>query len=132
YVPLLDASIRNRHMVALATGALVIVSGIAASRMGGEFIPSLDEGDVATHAMRIPGTSLTQAVDMQIKLEEAIRKVPEVREVFSKIGTAEVATDPMPPNVADTYIMLKPHAQWPDPSMTKAQLVSKIEKVVAE
>ncbi|MCS3726082.1 MULTISPECIES: efflux RND transporter permease subunit [Bradyrhizobium] len=132
YVPLLDASIRNRHMVALAAGALVIVSGIAASRMGGEFIPSLDEGDVATHAMRIPGTSLTQAVDMQIKLEEAIRKVPEVREVFSKIGTAEVATDPMPPNVADTYIMLKPHAQWPDPSMTKAQLVSKIEKVVAE
>ncbi|MFZ5712349.1 MAG: efflux RND transporter permease subunit [Bradyrhizobium sp.] len=132
YVPLLDASIRNRHMVALAAGALVIVSGIAASRMGGEFIPSLDEGDVATHAMRIPGTSLTQAVDMQIKLEEAIRRVPEVREVFSKIGTAEVATDPMPPNVADTYIMLKPHAQWPDPSMTKAQLVSKIEKVVAE
>ena len=130
YTPMLEAAIRNRGMVAIAAAALVIVSGLAASRMGGEFIPSLDEGDVAMHAMRIPGTSLTQSVDMQIKLEETLRTVPEVREVFSKIGTAEVATDPMPPNVADTFIMLKPHKKWPDPSMTKAEVVTKIEKLV--
>ncbi len=130
YTPMLEAAIRNRGAVAIAAAALVIVSGLAASRMGGEFIPSLDEGDVAMHAMRIPGTSLTQSVDMQIKLEEALRTVPEVREVFSKIGTAEVATDPMPPNVADTFIMLKPHKEWPDPSMTKAEVVTKIEELV--
>ena len=130
YTPMLEAAIRNRGAVAIGAAALVIVSGFAASRMGGEFIPSLDEGDVAMHAMRIPGTSLTQSVDMQIKLEEALRTIPEVREVFSKIGTAEVATDPMPPNVADTFIMLKPHKEWPDPSMTKAEVVTKIEKLV--
>ncbi|MGE0290034.1 MAG: efflux RND transporter permease subunit [Bradyrhizobium sp.] len=130
YLPLLEAAIRNRLTVAIAAAALVIVSGVAASRMGGEFIPSLDEGDVAMHAMRIPGTSLTQSVEMQTKLEEALHTVPEVREVFSKIGTPEVATDPMPPNVADTFIMLKPHKEWPDPSMTKAEVVTKIEKLV--
>ena len=132
YVPLLEMSIRNRGLMAMFAAALVIVSGLVASRMGGEFIPSLDEGDIAMHAMRIPGTSLTQSVEMQLKLEEALRSVPEVREVFSKIGTAEVATDPMPPNVADTFIMMKPPAEWPDPSMTKAQVVAKIEKVVEQ
>src|SRR6185312_5581388 len=130
YLPLLDAAISNRRTVAVTAAALVIVSGVAASRMGGEFIPSLDEGDVAMHAMRIPGTSLTQSVEMQIKLEEALRAIPEVREVFSKIGTAEVATDPMPPNVADTFIMLKPRMEWPDPSMAKGQVVAKIEELV--
>src|SRR4051812_9169730 len=130
YLPMLEAAIRNRRTVAAAAAVLVIVSGVAASRMGGEFIPSLDEGDVAMHAMRIPGTSLTQSVEMQIKLEEALRAIPEVREVFSKIGTAEVATDPMPPNVADTFIMLKPRQEWPDPDMTKGQVVAKVEELV--
>jgi len=130
YLPMLEAAIANRRTVAVAAAALVIVSGVAASRMGGEFIPSLDEGDVAMHAMRIPGTSLTQSVEMQIRLEEALRAIPEVREVFSKIGTAEVATDPMPPNVADTFIMLKPRKEWSDPSMTKGQVVAKIEELV--
>jgi cobalt-zinc-cadmium resistance protein CzcA len=130
YLPMLEAAIRNRRTVAAAAAVLVIVSGVAASRMGGEFIPSLDEGDVAMHAMRIPGTSLTQSVEMQIRLEEALRAIPEVREVFSKIGTAEVATDPMPPNVADTFIMLKPRKEWPDPDMTKGQVVAKVEELV--
>jgi cobalt-zinc-cadmium resistance protein CzcA len=100
--------------------------------MGGEFIPSLDEGDIALQAMRIPGTSLTQSVEMQKALEKAIRDFPEVREVASKIGTAEVATDPMPPNVADTFILLKPRAQWPDPGRSKADLVAAIEKRVEQ
>jgi cobalt-zinc-cadmium resistance protein CzcA len=132
YVPLLGASIHNRGLVAGLALILVIASGYAASRMGGEFIPSLDEGDIAMHAMRIPGTSLTQAVDMQLKLEAAIKEFPEVKEVFAKIGTAEVATDPMPPNVADNFIMLKPRAEWPDPARTKADLVEAIEKRVAD
>ena len=132
YVPLLDSAIRNRGLVASLAALLVIASGYVATRMGGEFIPSLDEGDIAAHAMRIPGTSLSQSVDMQIKLEAVLRQIPEVSEVFSKIGTPEVATDPMPPNVADTFIMLKPRGEWPDPSMTKAQVVAKIEKIAGD
>jgi cobalt-zinc-cadmium resistance protein CzcA len=132
YTPLLDLSIRNRGMVAVVAAFLVLMSGLVASRMGGEFIPSLDEGDIAMHAMRIPGTSLSQAVDMQTTLENALAEFPEVKEIFSKIGTAEVATDPMPPNVADTFVMLKPKAEWPDPSRTKADLLAAIEKRVAD
>jgi cobalt-zinc-cadmium resistance protein CzcA len=127
YTPLLHASIRNRTAVAMFAVFLMAMTAIIASRMGGEFIPSLDEGDIATHAMRIPGTSLTQAVDMQLKLEKAIAEFPEVKEVFSKIGTAEVATDPMPPNVADTFIMLKPRNEWPNPSRTKADLLAALQ-----
>ena len=98
--------------------------------MGSEFIPSLDEGDVALHALRIPGTSLTQAVQMQTELEHVVKGFPEVDKIFAKIGTAEVATDPMPPNVADNFLMLKPTSQWPDPSRSKAELVSAIEAAV--
>ena len=132
YIPLLDAAIRGRAIGVMSATALVVVTAIAASRMGGEFIPSLDEGDVAMHAMRIPGTSLSQAVEMQGALEQAIKEFPEVKEVFAKIGTAEVATDPMPPNVADNFIMLKPRSEWPDPNRSKAELVSAIEQRVEE
>jgi len=132
YVPLLDASIRWRGGVAIFASVLIVLTGLAASRMGGEFIPSLDEGDIAMHAMRIPGTSLTQAVEMQTTLEKVLAEFPEVKEVFSKIGTAEVATDPMPPNVADTYIMLKPKREWPDPARSKSNLIEAIEKRVSD
>jgi len=90
-------------------------------------MPSLDEGDIALHALRIPGTSLTQAIAMQSVLEARLKAFPEVDKVVGKIGTAEIATDPMPPSVADTYVMLKPRAQWPDPRKPKAQLVSELE-----
>ncbi|MFY9688145.1 MAG: CusA/CzcA family heavy metal efflux RND transporter, partial [Pseudolabrys sp.] len=132
YVPLLDASIRSRQWTVAVATVLVIATGVVASRMGGEFIPSLDEGDIAMHAMRIPGTSLTQAVGMQATLEKAIRDFPEVKEVFAKIGTAEVATDPMPPSVADNFIIMKPRAEWPDPKRSKAELVAAIERRVEE
>lgn len=128
YRPLLGRAIRMRGAVAVFAAFLVILTGIVASRMGGEFIPNLDEGDIALHAMRIPGTSLTQAVEMQKTLEKALAEFPEVKEVFAKIGTAEVATDPMPPNVADTFVMLKPRSEWPNPRRSKAELVSAIEK----
>ena len=132
YVPLLDFSIGNRRTAVIASAALVVMTGIVASRMGTEFIPSLDEGDIAMHAMRIPGTSLTQAIEMQGALERAIKEFPEVKEVFVKIGTAEIATDPMPPNVADNFIILKPRAEWPNPRRSKADLVSAIEQRVDE
>jgi len=132
YAPVLEQAVRLRHVIVGLAVLLVAVSGVAASRMGGEFIPSLDEGDIAMHAMRIPGTSLTQAVQMQEALEKALMEFPEVKEVAAKIGTAEVATDPMPPNVADNFIMLKPRSQWPNPELPKADLVASIEKRVAQ
>ena len=98
--------------------------------MGTEFIPNLDEGDIALHAMRIPGTSLTQAIGMQRQLEARIKEFPEVEEVVAKIGTAEVATDPMPPSVADTFIMLKDRSEWPDPRKPRAVLLAELEKAV--
>ena len=100
------------------------------SHLGSEFVPSLDEGDIALHAFRIPGTSLSQAINMQHQLEESIKAIPEVSHVFAKIGTAEVATDPMPPNVADGFIMLKPRREWDNPEKPKRELVQQIEEVV--
>ncbi|TAJ90169.1 MAG: CusA/CzcA family heavy metal efflux RND transporter [Reyranella sp.] len=130
YAPALEGAIRLRYVVVAMAFMLVGVAAVAASRMGGEFIPSLDEGDIAMHAMRIPGTSLTQSVQMQEALEKAILEFPEVKEVAAKIGTAEVATDPMPPNVADNFILLKPRSEWPDPNRSKADLVAAIERRV--
>ncbi len=98
--------------------------------MGAEFIPSLDEGDIALHAMRIPGTSMTQSTEMQHEVEKTVLTFAEVKTVFSKIGTPEVATDPMPPNVADTFVILKPRKEWPDPLLPKAKLVERMEQAL--
>ncbi len=132
YVPLLDFSIRVRTVAALGAVVLVVVSGFGAMKMGREFIPSLDEGDAALQALRIPGTSLSQSVEMQAALEKRIAKIPEVKETFARIGTAEVATDPMPPSVADGYVMLKPRDQWPDPAKSKVVLIEEIERAANE
>lgn len=130
YEPALRWSVRHPLTVITIATVLVVISLFGASRMGAEFIPNLDEGDIALHAIRIPGTSLTQAVEMQATLEKRLKEdFPEIREVFGKIGTPEVATDPMPPSVADTFIMLKPWKQWPNPSKTKKDLVTEMEEV---
>ncbi len=128
YGPLLDRAIAWRVPVVAGAAALVLLTGLAAMRLGAEFIPNLDEGDIALHALRIPGTSLTQAVGMQAVLEARIKQFPEVDKVFAKIGTAEIATDPMPPSVADTFIIMKDRSEWPDPRKPKAQLVAELEK----
>jgi cobalt-zinc-cadmium resistance protein CzcA len=132
YVPLLSMSIRHGGGVAVAAAALVALCGFAATRMGGEFIPSLDEGDVAVQALRMPGTSLTQSVAMQQMLEKRLLEIPEVKEVFARTGTAEVATDPMPPSISDGYVMLKPRDQWPNPKKAKSDVVNDIEKASEE
>jgi cobalt-zinc-cadmium resistance protein CzcA len=130
YEPLLHRALHARRLIVTGAAVLVVLCLLLASRMGSEFIPSLDEGDIAMHALRIPGTSLTQAVQMQDMLEKRIREIPEVKEVFAKLGTAEIATDPMPPSVCDTMIMLKPRHGWPDPGKPKAQVVAEIEAAV--
>ena len=128
YAPALRWSLRHRIWVIGGATLLVVASGVLAVRMGTEFIPRLDEGDITLHAMQIPGTSLTQAVDIQHALHEKIREVPEVNRVFAKIGTAEVATDPMPPNVSDVFVMLKPRDEWSDPDQSKADVVRAVEE----
>lgn len=132
YHPLLRAALAWRLLVVTAAVAFVIYCGALASRMGTEFIPSLDEGDIALHALRIPGTSLTQAVGMQTTLERVIKGFPEVDRVVAKLGTAEVATDPMPPSVADNFIIMKDRDQWPDPKKPKSELVREMEEAVSK
>jgi len=127
YRPLLDFAMRKRLLVVSAATVLVLLCGALAARMGSEFVPSLDEGDLLVHAIRIPGTSLSQAVDMQHQVEDTVKEMPEVDTVFSKIGTADIANDPMPPNVADTFIILKPRKLWPDPERRKAELEEELE-----
>lgn len=128
YEPALQKSFMNQKIVLIAALIVVLLSLFVASRMGSEFLPSLDEGDLLVHALRIPGTSLSQAVDMQHLLEETIKKFPEVERVFAKIGTADIATDPMPPSVADVYVMMKPRKEWPNPRRSKAELIRHYEE----
>ncbi|MFC4654223.1 MULTISPECIES: efflux RND transporter permease subunit [Rheinheimera] len=132
YRPVLHAVIRLRVLVAGLATMLVAFCLWLATTMGSEFIPQLDEGDIALHAMRVTGTGLEQSVDMQEVLEQRIKQFPEVDKVFAKIGTPEVATDPMPPNVADNFVILKPRSEWPDPSKTKAALVAEMEKALEQ
>jgi len=132
YVPTLDLAMRMKAPVVAAAVALVLLCGAVGFGMGREFIPSLDEGDIALHALRIPGTSLTQAIDMQDTLEKAIKGMPEVDTVFAKIGTAEIATDPMPPSVSDNFVMLKPREDWPDQSKLKSELVAELEELITK
>lgn len=129
YEPLLHWVLAHRWTVVAAAAALVILSGIQTTRMGTEFIPNLDEGDIALHALRIPGTSLSQAVEMQTILETRLGEFAEVSHIFAKLGTAAVATDPMPPSVADTFVMMKPRSEWPDPNRSKAELIAEMEAV---
>ena len=132
YAPLLDATMKRGKVIIGGALALVVLAGLGATRLGSEFIPNLDEGDIAMHALRIPGTSLSQAIDMQLALEERIRKFPEVERVFAKIGTADVATDPMPPSVADNFIMLKDRKDWPDPRKPREQLIAELNAAVQQ
>ena len=130
YRPTLLLVLRMRWAVVAGSVVLLIVSGMAATRLGMEFVPNLDEGDIAMHALRIPGTSLDQSILQQKQLEERISEMPEVERVFAKIGTPEVATDAMPPSVADNFVMLKPRDDWPNPSKPKLQFVRELEEVV--
>ncbi|MBS0657776.1 MAG: CusA/CzcA family heavy metal efflux RND transporter [Verrucomicrobia bacterium] len=132
YRPLLSASLSFRGAVVTAAAVMVALSFLLASKMGTEFVPNLDEGDVAVQAIRMPGTGLAQSVAMQGVVERRMLQFPEVKETFARIGTAEVATDPMPPSVADGYVMLKPQKDWPNPKRTKADLVAEMQKALED
>jgi cobalt-zinc-cadmium resistance protein CzcA len=132
YEPLLARSLKARGIVVLGAVGLVALSLLLASTMGREFIPSLDEGDVLVQPVRVAGTSVTQSAEMSAVLEKRLLRVPEVKEVFTRIGTDEVASDPMPPNTGDCYVMLKPRAEWPNSRRAKADVVADITAAAEE
>ncbi|MCJ8318136.1 MAG: CusA/CzcA family heavy metal efflux RND transporter [Colwellia sp.] len=131
YKPLLIGAMKLRWLILLACAALVAFSIWLATTLGSEFIPQLNEEDLLLQAIRIPGTSLSQSIEMQKALELKIQQFPQVKNVFSRIGTPEVANDPMPPNIADTYVMLIPRDQWPDPTLSHSELAEQIVEAVS-
>ena len=128
YAPVLDWALQAKALVLTCAAVAVVLAMLIATRLGSEFVPNLNEGDIAIQALRIPGTSLTQSALMQQQLEKALKaKFPEIERVFARTGTAEIASDPMPPNISDGYIMLKPVAQWPQPRKTREELLAAIQ-----
>lgn len=132
YSPLLRMAIEAPVAVVVLATSIVVLAAMQVNKMGVEFMPQLDEHDIALHSLRITGTGLDQSVQMQHVLEKNIKQLPEVKYVFAKIGTPEVATDPMPPNIADTYLILKPKSEWPDPNKTKAQLIRELRETITQ
>ena len=131
YAPILERVMSAPAVVLTAASVAVAVSLLLATRLGSEFAPNLNEGDFAIQALRIPGTSLTQSLEMQMQIERTLKKeFPEIDRVFARTGTAEIASDPMPPNISDGYIMLKPRSEWPDASRTREDLLSAVQEVV--
>ena len=132
YEPLLAAALKLRWALVAGATVLVIASGWLATTLGSEFVPQLDEGDVAVQSLRITGTGLGQSLELQAQVEQRVSEFPQVAVAFARVGTAEVATDPMPPNIADGYVMLKPRSEWPDPGLSKAVLIEQIEEALDE
>jgi cobalt-zinc-cadmium resistance protein CzcA len=127
YAPLLTAAMSRPRRV-LGGAAVALLAGLVAFLMlGREFVQTLDEGDILVQALRVPSTSLEQSQAMQFRVETTLKAMPEVDLVFTRTGTAEVASDPMPPSISDTFVMLKPRSAWPDPSLPKAELVERME-----
>ena len=131
YEPALRRAMAAKPLVLTFAAVTVLLSALLATRMGSEFVPSLNEGDFSVQTLRIPGTSLSQSVAMQQQLESAIKaRFPEVERVFARTGTAEIASDPMPPNISDAYVMLKPASEWPEPRKTRDELLAAVKDVV--
>lgn len=128
YRPILQSALKLRWLVVIFASALIVFSIWLSTKLGSEFVPQLNEGDIALHAMRIPGTGIDQSIEMQKLLERKIMEYGEVQTVFAKTGTAEVATDAMPPNVTDTFVILKPQNEWPNPALSKSEFVDKLEE----
>ena len=132
YRPLLSWVLRLRWGIISGATILVFASSWLATTLGSEFVPQLDEGDITVQALRVTGTGLEQSVAMQEMLERRIRSFPQVDKVLAKVGTAEVATDPMPPNVVDNFVILKPRSEWPNPKLPKDELLQELEEALEE
>ncbi len=127
YQPLLEAAVARPKAVLAGAGVALLAGVLAFLMLGREFVPTLDEGDVLVQAMRVPSTSLEQSQAMQFRVERTLKSMPEVERVFTRTGTAEVASDPMPPSISDTFVILKDRKDWPDPNLPKVALVERME-----
>ncbi|WAC75893.1 CusA/CzcA family heavy metal efflux RND transporter [Roseateles sp. SL47] len=133
YEPVLQATLRNAPVVGTFAVVAVLVTAAIATRLGSEFVPNLNEGDLAVQALRVPGTSLSESVAMQRRLESHLKeRFPEIERIFARTGTAEIAADPMPPNISDGYIMLKPMDQWPTPRRSRDELLAALREEAAQ
>lgn len=131
YAPLLRGAVRAPVPV-IAVGASVFAfAAFLFTTLGQEFTPQLDEKDLAVQSLRIPSTSLEESLEMQKSVELAIVALPEVERVVSRTGTAEIAADPMPVNISDGFVIVKPQKEWPDRSLKKEELVAKIEEAIS-
>lgn len=132
YEPIIQKILEFPWFTISTSIALVIISFLIFYTLGQEFVPTLDERDIAMHSIRIPSTSLSQSTEMQREVETTLMKIPQVDYVYSKIGTAEMASDPMPFNLSDAFIILKPREEWPDPKLPKELLIKTIEEAVSK
>ncbi|WP_395337496.1 CusA/CzcA family heavy metal efflux RND transporter [Novosphingobium sp. BL-8H] len=128
YEPGLDRAMKRPALTVGVGISAFLAAVLAFLSLGQVFLPQLDEGDLLIQALRIPATSVQQSQAMQVPIERMMSKQPEVKFVFSKTGTAELASDPMPPNATDMFVILKDRSQWPDPKLSKDDLVARIEK----
>jgi len=130
YLPIVTLALRLRYLIVPLAIAGFIGSLFLFMRLGQEFAPTLDEHDLLIQPIRIPSISLTQATKMQLQVEKTLRTFPEVVFVFSRTGTAEMASDPMPINISDTFVILKPRGEWPNPDEPKSALIGRMEGVL--
>lgn len=128
YLKALDMTYLYRTVMLTLAVSILVLTGLLATRLGSEFAPQLSEGDFAIQQMRSPSTSLEESLRMQEMTEKLLlQNFPEIKNVFARTGTAEVATDVMPPNISDGFIMLKPRQEWPNPKESLDDLRSRIE-----
>ena len=130
--PAIRKAVARPRAVLIGAVAALAIGGTAFAVLGREFIPTLDEGDIAMQAIRVPSTSLEQSLAMQMNLERTIAAMPEVETVFSRTGTAEAAIDPMPANITDAVIILRDRSDWPDPGLEKEELIERIEEAASQ
>mgnify|MGYP001412470948 CR=1 FL=1 len=128
--PVIRAAVARPRTVLIGAAATLAIGFTAFVSLGREFMPTLDEGNLAMQALRVPSASLEQSLSMQLALEKALTEQPEVKTIFSRTGTAEAAIDPMPTNISDSVIVLKPKSEWPDRSLSKEDLITRLEGIV--
>jgi len=134
YAKLLDQAYAFKYVVVTAAISILLLTAVMSTRVGTEFSPTLSEGDFALQLLRAPSTGIEESLRIQEGLEkQLLKEFPEIKAIFSRTGTAEVATDVMPPNISDSVVLLKPHDQWANQDETiddlRARMLEFVEKI---